>query len=108
MTIRACQETYLRKAQTTLGDAFEYAVNTCGIPGEDFIKLFTASSVSKRIENGDVSCITGKSGIEIAINVINDTLGEQPDITPEPKYSHSREYRISKTLDCTIEDLLEK
>ena len=94
MTIRAYQETYLRKAQTTLGDAFEYAVNTCGIPGEDFIKLFTASSVSKKIENGDVSCITGKSGIEIAINVINDTLGEQPDITPEPKYSRSREYWI--------------
>ena len=51
MTIHAYQETYLSKAQTALGDAFDYAINTCGIPGEDFIKLFTASSVSKRMEN---------------------------------------------------------
>ena len=42
----AYQETYLSKAQATLGDAFDYAINTCGISGEDFIKLFTASSLS--------------------------------------------------------------
>jgi len=27
-------------------------INTCEIPGEDFIMFFTASSVSKRMENG--------------------------------------------------------
>ena len=63
MTIHAYQETYLSKAQASLGDAFDYAINTCEIPGEDFIKFFTASSVSKRMENGEPAFLAGKSGI---------------------------------------------
>ena len=51
--IRAYQEIYLSKAQSVLGDAFDYAVNTCGITGNDFVKLFIVSSVSKRMENGE-------------------------------------------------------
>ena len=66
MMTRAYQEIYLSKAQSTLGDALDYAVNTCHIPGADFIKLFTASSVSRRIENGEPAYLAGKSGIEIA------------------------------------------
>ena len=50
--IHAYQEIYLSKAQSVLGDAFDYAVNTCGISGADFVKLFTVSAVSKRMENG--------------------------------------------------------
>ena len=63
--IHAYRETYLSKAQSVLGDAFHYAVNTCGILGSDFIKLFVASSVSKRMENGEPAYLAGKSGIEI-------------------------------------------
>ena len=44
MTTRAYQETYLSKAQAALGDAFDYAINTCRIPGSDFIKIFTVFS----------------------------------------------------------------
>ena len=53
MTIHAYQEIYLSNAQAALRDAIDYAVNICNIPGEDFIKLFVVSSVSKRIENGE-------------------------------------------------------
>ena len=72
---RAYREIYLSKAQTVLGDAFDYAVNACGISGGDFVKLFTASSVSRRMENGEPSLISGKSGIEIAAEVIYETMG---------------------------------
>ena len=72
MTIHAYQETYLSKAQASLGDAFDYAINTCEIPGEDFIKFFTASSVSKRMENGEPAFLAGKSGIEIAVDIVLD------------------------------------
>ena len=61
--IHAYQEIYLSKAQSVLGDAFDYAVNTCAIHGNDFVKLFIASSVSKRMENGEPACLAGKSGI---------------------------------------------
>ena len=46
---RAYRETYLSKAQSALGDAFDYAVNSCHISGADFVSFFTASSVSRRI-----------------------------------------------------------
>ena len=94
MTIHAYQESYLSKAQAALGDAFDYAINSCGIPGEDFIKLFAASSVSKRIENGEPAFLAGKSGIEIAADVIFETTGKQPEATPEEHWDRSREYWI--------------
>ena len=67
--IRAYQEIYLSNAQAALGDAFDYAVNVCHIPGEDFVTLFLVSSVSKRMENGEPACLAGKSGIELAMQV---------------------------------------
>ena len=36
----AYREIYLSNAQSVLGDAFDYAINTCQIPGDDFVKLF--------------------------------------------------------------------
>ena len=66
MAIHAYQEIYLNNAQKSLGDAFDYAINTCGISGSDFVKMFTASSISKRIENGEPALLAGRSGFEIA------------------------------------------
>lgn len=94
MTIHAYQETYLSKAQASLGDAFDYAINTCEIPGEDFIKFFTASSVSKRMENGEPAFLAGKSGIEIAVDVVLETTGKQLDKDPQEHMGRSREYWI--------------
>ena len=94
MTIHAYQETYLNKAQAALGDAFDYAVNTCGIPGEDFIKLFTVSSISRRIENGEPALLAGKSGIEIAADVIFESTGKQLENEPQEHFGRSREYWI--------------
>ena len=75
--IHAYQEMYLSKAQSILGDAFDYAINTCGIDGNDFIKLFTASTVCGRMENGEPTYLTGKSGIEIASEVISETTDRE-------------------------------
>ena len=98
MTIRAYQETYLSKAQAALGDAFDYAINTCRIPGLDFMKLFTASSVSRRMENGEPVFLAGKSGIEIAADVVFETTGKQLEAEPEEHFGRSREYWIGWTL----------
>ena len=90
----AYQEIYLSKAQAVLGDAFDYAVNTCKINGSDFIKLFIASSVSKRMENGEPAYLAGKSGIEIVLEVIFETMGEQLQVDPMDHMGRSREYWI--------------
>ena len=94
MTIHAYQEMYLSKAQVSLGDAFDYAINTCKIPGEDFIRFFTASSVSKRMENGEPAFLAGKSGIEIAVDVVLETTGKQLHCEPQEHMGRSREYWI--------------
>ena len=94
MTIRAYQETYLSNAQASLGDAFVYAVSDCQIPGADFVKLFIASSVSKRMENGEPSILVGKSGIEIANEIILETTGKLLDTEPKEHLDRSKEYWI--------------
>ena len=90
----AYREIYLSNAQSVLGDAFDYAINTCHIPGDNFIKLFVASSISKRMENGEPSLLSGKSGIEIAIEVVLETTGKQLEATSTEHMERSAEYWI--------------
>ena len=91
---RAYQEIYLSKAQSVIGDAFDYAVNTCGIIGTDFVKLFIASSVSKRMENGEPAYLAGKSGIEIVREIVAETKGQELQIEPQEHFGRSKEYWI--------------
>ena len=91
---RAYQEIYLSNAQAALGDAFDHAVNTCSIPGDDFVKLFCVSSLSRRMENGEPSLLAGKSGIEIAVEVIAETTGKQLEAIPAERMERSAEYWI--------------
>lgn len=92
--IHAYQEIYLSKAQSVLGDAFDYAVNTCGIPGTDFVKLFIASTVSKRMENGEPACLAGKSGVEIVVEIVAEAKGQVLEKEPQEHFGRSIEYWI--------------
>lgn len=92
--IHAYQEIYLNNAQSALGEAFDYAVNTCNISGADFIKLFTVSSISKRMENGEPTLLAGKSGIELASDVVFETTGKRLDKEPQEHLGRSKEYWI--------------
>ena len=90
----AYQEIYLSKAQSVLGDAFDYAVNICNFSGTDFVKLFVVSSVSKRMENGEPAYLAGKSGIEIVIEIIAETMGKELSPEPHEHFKRSIEYWI--------------
>ncbi len=92
--IHAFQEIYLKKAQSVLGDVFDFAVNICGILGSDFVKMFAASSVSRRMENGEPACLAGKSGIEIVQEIFMETKGQELQIEPQEHFTRSREYWI--------------
>lgn len=92
--IHAYGEIYLSKAQTVLGDAFDYAVNVCGIPGDDFVKLFTASQVSRRMENGEPAYLMGRSGIEAAREIVIETKGLELRIELHEHFERSPEYWI--------------
>ena len=90
----AYQEIYLSNAQAMLGDAFDYGINACHIPGSSFVKLFAASTISKRLENGEPSYLSGKSGIEVAREILAETTGKVPDAAPQEHFGRSREYWI--------------
>ena len=91
---RAYQEIYLNKAQSVLGEAFDYAINACGISGNDFTKLFLVSSICSRIENGEPSYIAGKSGIEIVVEIVYQTMGKELTAEPPERLGRSKEYWI--------------
>ena len=90
----AYQEIYLSNAQSMLGDAFDYVINVCHIPGSSFVKLFIASTISKRLENGEPNYLSGKSGIEVAMDILAETTGKEPDAAPQEHFGRSREYWI--------------
>lgn len=90
----AYREIYLSKAQSVLGDAFDYAVNICNISGADFVKLFVTSSISKRMENGEPAYIAGKSGIEIVKEVVFETMNKELEVEPQKRFGRSKEYWI--------------
>lgn len=90
----AYQEIYLSKAQSLLGDAFDYAVNNCDISGNDFVKMFIVSPVSKRMENGEPALLAGKSGIEIVREIVEETKGQEIQIESQEHFGRSVEYWI--------------
>ena len=92
--IRTYPETYLSSAQSAVGDAFDYAIDTCHIPGTDFVRMFAVSSVAKRMENGEPALLAGRSGIEIALDVVHETTGRELGIEPGERFGRSREYWI--------------
>ena len=94
MMIHAYQEMYLSKAQAVLGDTFDFAINTCGIAGQIFADMFVASSFSKRFENGEPEVIAGRSGVEIAVDIIHEISDHQLELTADKSYDRSREYWI--------------
>lgn len=77
-----------------LGDAFDYATNVYGISGDAFAKLFVASTVCMRMQNREAAYTAGKSGIELMIDVLQETTGHAPDVEPQVRLSRSAEYWV--------------
>lgn len=94
MLIHAYPEIYLNKAQSKVGEAFDYAINACKISGDDFSNMFCVSHIGRSLENGEPQYLLGKSGIELAIDVIEGTTGKAPSAKPIEGFGRSVEYWI--------------
>ena len=92
--IRAFQEIYLSDVQSTVGEMFDYAINVLNIPSSLFVNIFLKSSACKKIENGEPNYIVGKSGVEIASEVILETTGKEIEVKVVPRYERTAEYWI--------------
>lgn len=98
MMIHAYQEFYLNSAQKRVGDAFDYAINDCQIKGNDFVKMFLVGNISHKIENGEPLYLKGKSGIEIAREIIEEATNKIIEIEPKIRYERTKEYWIGYVI----------
>lgn len=87
--IHAYDKNYLSKAQSSLASMLDFAIYDLNIPLEKFYQSFLESTVSKQFESGESSVIAGKSGVELALEVIGDEkLAEEyrPAANRSPEY----------------------
>lgn len=69
----AYDKTYLEKARTCLGRMLDFAVNERGFELDAFFDLFIGSGLAERFGRGDPSLVVGKSGVELAQAVLEDS-----------------------------------
>lgn len=73
MTIRAYNELYLNDAVICLANAFDYAVNTCGLSADRFGELLVRSDLAAEFERGNPAVVSGRSGAELVEDVLAET-----------------------------------
>ena len=90
--IHAYNELYLEKARTSLARMLEYAVHDLRFDLTEFFDLFAYSEVADLFESGDVTMLVGRSGIELAYEVLDRCGLSYSQITPVFHSKRSREY----------------
>ena len=68
--IRAYDKLYLEKARAALARMLDFAVYDLHYDIDVFFDLFICSGVATLFEQGDVNTLVGKSGVELAYEVI--------------------------------------
>ena len=86
--IHAYSECYLQKARTCLGDLLDYSVHDSHYSLKDVWNIFINSSLAARFEVGDPSIVAGRSGIELAMELLNVNDAHYP------RYDRSKEYWV--------------
>ena len=69
--IHAYNEIYLERARSVMAHMFEFAVYELGCSITSFFERFLTSSICAKFERGDASVIAGKSGVELACQVLD-------------------------------------
>ena len=96
--IHAYNEEYLLHARNVMGKMFDFVVYDLNIELENFFDLFIESGVAYKFYKGDTSVISGKSGYELALQVLN-IMNKDVEITfPNYTLNHSKEYWLGYFL----------
>ena len=88
----AYNENYLNDAMKNLGEAFDYAVNRCKKDPDEFAGLFIASGVADHFGKGNPKYVVGKSGTELAMDVLISTGEDTVFPNAQVEYDCSAEY----------------
>ena len=88
----AYDKNYLEKVRTTLGRMLDFAVFDLKLDLKDFFDRFIVSGIANDFENGDSKTIAGKSGVELAYEVMEKTGENLRNIKPRYTVNRSEEY----------------
>ena len=80
---RAYNELYLKDAMDNLGEMFDYAQKSCNTKPELIWDLFIASGYADRFASGIPAVVSGKSGTELAMEILGEYDAFQD--FPEPR-----------------------
>lgn len=86
--IYAYDKVYLDKARIVLARMLDFAVYELHYSLNEFFDLFIRSGVAKRFEMGDFTVLVGKSGVEVAYEVLEKM--QEKTIRKEPQYPSER------------------
>ena len=90
--IRAYDKTYLDKTQASLGRMLDFAVHDLSYGLSSFFELFLQSGVAADIEQGDPTATVGKSGVELAYEVLERSSISYERVKVNYPVNRSEEY----------------
>lgn len=92
MMIKGYDYNLLETAMKNLGEAFDYAKNSCNVEMDKFIEMFISTEYAKMFEDGNPKVTIGISGSELALNIF-EKCGYSQKIQPtQNKFDYSQEY----------------
>lgn len=96
--IHAYDELYLEDARRNLARMFDFVVYELKYELGDFFRMFLKSKWAEEFENGSSNVLAGKSGVELAYEVIEEQTGNRMQIEVNYPVDRSREYWLGWVL----------
>jgi len=90
--MRAYNEKYLNNATNVFSEMVDYAINDHKIDGDEFLHMFVVSGAAKQFERGNPRYVAGRSGIELADEVIDKTKNVKEPIKLNNRETRTPEY----------------
>lgn len=98
MMTHAYQETFVYRLQIRLGNIFDVALNDYKLDKDELVKYFLNSYACDAYQNGDVSYLIGKSGLELFLCIMEDNGFKDIEIINNDHYIRSKEYWIGYVI----------
>ena len=90
--IHAYDKMYLDDAMKCLGEALDYAYTFCNVNMNDFLVMFIATGYAKQFASGVAKYISGMSGTELAIDILDKSNNLMYPLESQTEYSYSSIY----------------
>lgn len=90
--MHAYDEQYLEDAMQNLGEALDYAVNSCGMEPDAFMDLFVTGPLAEQFGAGVPKYVAGMSGTELVWETVNHSGKKQKLPVAQIDYECSPEY----------------